>query len=593
RHNLRAARASGLPYVPTIAYYFSIPWLLSQRYILPILHLLPAHFHGPWLTIITSGWGYTHGHTPFAILGTDTFIASAPGKNILYTASASLIHQITTRRIDFPKPVGLHLYQAQNLFGRNVLTVEGEEWRRHRRVVAGSFSDASNGLVFEESVRQAGMMVGSWRGRGGEAKEGLRSIMEDTLRLSLHVISRAGFGMGIEWPGVQGERGERGEVVVDVGELGRGHELSFVEAMEGVLRGLLMLLLVPVGVMARLPFKAAKEAYHTYMEWSRYLEDLYNLKHHAISSNTRTDDARGFDLMGSMILESQHTTSEKAPSTTAPETTPSTGLTKSEILGNSFIFLNAGHETSAHTIQMCILHLAIHPHIQRRLQASLDDILGSRPPSTWSYETDYPLLADTWPGAIMNESLRLCPSVVNVPKIVPPGPSQILKVDGRDHPVAEGTFVWLAVAAVGRNPKYWLSEHGERDPADLHEWRAERWMCGQLEEEDGKEGLFRPQKGALIPFSEGQRSCIGQRFAKTEIVAVLAAVFKEWSVELVVDGEREGMDEEERREKFEVARVKAVRTIMEGCKTGPTLRLREGEVPIRLVRRGEERYGDL
>ena len=73
----------------------------------------------------------------------------------------------------------------------------------------------------------------------------------------------------------------------------------------------------------------------------------------------------------------------------------------------------------------------------------------------------------------------------------------------------------------------------------------------------------------------------------------MAAVFKEWSVELVVDGEREGMGEEERREKFEIARAKAVRTIKEGCKTGPTLRLREGEVPIRLVRRGEERYGEV
>ncbi|KAF4554312.1 Cytochrome P450-like protein 68 [Elsinoe fawcettii] len=609
RQHVREARASGLACLVVPAYYFSIPWLLGQGYILPYIRKLPQSWQGTWIDAVTSGWGYIHGYKLFDRIGSDTFIAAAPGKSILYSADADVIAQIATRRLDFPKPVELHLYKRLSFYGINTATTEGEVWRHHRKIVTPSFSDRSNALVFTESIRQAHFMIRSWEQRGSVVS----AVTDDTLRLSLHVISRAGFGIKNVWPGLEdGIEGEQEQDVLDAEELQLHHSMTFMQAMEGVLDHLLQLLIIPLKVMSRLPFKTMRDAYRCHTEWTQYLEDLYSIKLRNLTSGTHTNDTRSFDLMGNMILESLPPTS--SPDTKFPSpTAPTTGLNKSEIVGNAFIFLNAGHETSAHTIQMSILHLAIYPHIQRRLQSSLDAILGTRPPASWSYETDFPQLADSWPGAVMNESLRLCPSVLNIPKIVPPGGPQMLKVNGHDHPIAEGTFVWLAVAAVGRNPKYWLGEHGELDPRDLDEWRAERWMHGQLDtttshdagdegeqddvgeakQRDVEERLFRPRKGAFIPFSEGKRSCIGQRFARTEIVAVLAAVFKEWSVELVVPGDEQGLSFQERRERFETAREKAVRTIKDGCRTGPTLRLRKGEIPVRLVKRGEERWGDM
>jgi cytochrome P450 len=47
--------------------------------------------------------------------------------------------------------------------------------------------------------------------------------------------------------------------------------------------------------------------------------------------------------------------------------------------------------------------------------------------------------------------------------------------------------------------------------------------------------LFRPPRGAYLPFSEGYRACLSRRFAQVEIIAVLAVLFREYSVELAVD----------------------------------------------------------
>ena len=47
--------------------------------------------------------------------------------------------------------------------------------------------------------------------------------------------------------------------------------------------------------------------------------------------------------------------------------------------------------------------------------------------------------------------------------------------------------------------------------------------------------LFKPIKGSYIPFSDGYRSCLGRRFSQAKILAVLAVIFRDYRVELVVD----------------------------------------------------------
>lgn len=58
--------------------------------------------------------------------------------------------EVTFHRSAFPKPV--HFYTAFAYYGANTLTTEGDAWRAHHKVVAKSFTEQNNKLVWKETV---------------------------------------------------------------------------------------------------------------------------------------------------------------------------------------------------------------------------------------------------------------------------------------------------------------------------------------------------------------------------------------------------------------------------------------------------------
>lgn len=108
--------------------------------------------------------------------------------------------------------------------------------------------------------------------------------------------------------------------------------------------------------------------------------------------------------------------------------------------------------------------------------------------------------------------------------------------------------------------------------------------------------LLKPVKGSYIPFSDGFRSCIGRRFAQVEILAVLAVIFSQYSVELAVDEwnsdeEVEAMDKKEREVVYQKAIDRASVVLKTKVASIITLQLRGTSIPIRLVKHGEGRFG--
>lgn len=51
------------------------------------------------------------------------------------------IKAVTSDRHTFQK--NPHLYGGLTVFGQNLVAAEGEVWRRHRKIVAGSFTEVS------------------------------------------------------------------------------------------------------------------------------------------------------------------------------------------------------------------------------------------------------------------------------------------------------------------------------------------------------------------------------------------------------------------------------------------------------------------
>jgi cytochrome P450 len=374
RANLKAARASGLPYICSPVHVFDTPWIAASQLVLPLLRkIIPARWQGLVLDLMDPEWSWKRGYIPFKGgakgMGTDTFLVVAPTATSLMTADPSVINQITTRRNDFPKPI--YLYEGIDIYGKNVVTTEGPVWRRHRKSTIPPFGEKNNRLVWSESIFQAEQMIYHWKvtsektnkSKSEKPSKSLSSLISelghDTMRLSLYVISRAGFDVRCDWPESSGDTAKEG--VMSSTYVPKGFELSYVNSLESLLHRLIALIMLPTWFLKYAPFQFLRTANTAFVEWGKYMTDIYNKKKTEILESKRPED-ESMDIMGAMIR-----TSGQIPGT-ANYGKKDAGLTQDEILGNSFVLFLAGHETAANTIHFSMLYLAIKPEIQRKLQ---------------------------------------------------------------------------------------------------------------------------------------------------------------------------------------------------------------------------------
>jgi cytochrome P450 len=311
-------------------------------------------------------------------------------------------------------------------------------------------------------------------------------------------------------------------------------------------------------------------------------------------------------------------------------------LTDSEVLGNMFVLILAGHETAANSIHFSLLYLALYPKSQRATQRDLDRIFQGRSPSEWDYDRDLPALFGGMVGAVLAEELRMVPPVIGIPKSTWGVPDQPITIDGKMCTVPGGIYVNVAAGNVHRNPKYWPTSkptlpggHSVHRTAnldnDLEEFHPERWLLddnaeaeqhaeangkkempkeavaadglGVNEAADTSDKFYRPPRGAYIPFSDGYRACLGRRFAQVEVLATLAVILQNHSVELAVDQwatdeEMIAIDEDARVEVWEKAAERARKLMQDGLGVIISLQMRAGHVPLRFVPRGKERFPD-
>lgn len=145
-------------------------------------------------------------------------------------------------------------------------------------------------------------------------------------------------------------------------------------------------------------------------------------------------------------------------------------------------------------------------------------------------------------------------------------------------------------------PERWL-ETGPDSTKEETGFQAEEGM--EFDETDKRPDtaptLFRPAKGAYIPFSDGYRSCLGRRFAQVEILAVLAVIFRTWTVELDVsmflsDEDFAKATDAQKREAWEKADARARDLLETGMGTIITIQMRGGKVPFKFVKRGKENF---
>lgn len=603
--NIAAAKRSGLPY--RISIIDGVPgylWIATHDIFLGTLHRFTPSRKWLWpkLAHVHRSWHYSQEMRE--ALG-EVYLIVSPGQIYMSCSDPEAIVQLTTRRRDFVKPV--ELYAIVDIFGPSILTTEGEEWKRHRKIVAPAFSEKSNSLVWKESLRQGLGMIDVWSKLSGNVPEIMK--VGDTApyiaTMALHVICAAGFGVRQLWAGEDEDKLKSNSVAgFNTSELIGNHTLTFKESLKTLLHSIIWLAIFPVSLLKKSPFELHKKLLRAYSECNDYFSELSEFKVKQLEHGETT--AKGtMDVMGPLVRASER----------SPEDSKELYLTKQEVIADSWIILFAGHETSANIAHFTLLFLAIDLEKQNHLQKDIDKVVGSRPSEDWSYETDLGLLWNSMIGATISETLRLMPPIIDIPKIVRDRP-QPLTFDGRTYSVPVSTMIHISAVGVQRNPRYWPHSPSKLSSRshDLDDWVPERWLTvvkmapkmttstdsGSDDGEntasfDTNDGLLVPPKGVFMPFSEGARACPGRRFAQVEITAILAVIFKTYSLELDVsawasDAEVEEMNGDERRSIYQKAMTKA-RQLIFASQSEIFLQMR-GKYPVKFVKRGEEKFMD-
>lgn len=177
------------------------------------------------------------------------------------------------------------------------------------------------------------------------------------------------------------------------------------------------------------------------------------------------------------------------------------GMTDQQLRDEVLTMFLAGHETTAMALTWTLSLLAQNPAIQDGVAREAQDVLGARQ-ATFA---DFGKLELT--RRALMEGMRLYPPIFMVARKVK-SPVTL----GPGHKVPAGYQMGVSPYAVHHNPAHWPNP--ERFDPDRFLPEAQKAR----------------HKMAYMPFSAGQRKCIGDQFALVEGTLVLATLLRELAV---------------------------------------------------------------
>lgn len=186
------------------------------------------------------------------------------------------------------------------------------------------------------------------------------------------------------------------------------------------------------------------------------------------------------------------------------------------------IFVFAGHDTSSGTICYVLWALHKHPGWLQKLRDEYDRVLGADPAQTI---TARPNVLNELPitNAVIKEVLRIFPpgSTIRGSNVEYP----IVDPDTGESFETKGWMVWAPSFGVMRDPRYF---------PDPHNFRPERFLPRDQRPEDLVAERVHPH--AWRPFEVGPRNCIGQELAMVEVKIAMALMLRRFDVVPAYEG---------------------------------------------------------
>ncbi len=358
---------------------------------LPILGNLPARRRDP-LGLYLSAFR-THGDVVYLPMGPmRVILVSDPDlvKRVLQDATKIYVKGWVYRTL-------------RGLFGDGLLTSEGEDWRRQRRLTQPAFHRAS----LEAIVRAMDECVGeTLESLSASEKTGAPvDAFDEMMKLTLEIAARTLLGSSIP----EAEKRELSKHV------------SFV--IQEADRQLLSSIPLPVG------FPTPRN-----LRTKRAIREIDRVLFRVIEGRLREPADAHRDLLGLLMGARDEETGQ--------------GMSARQLRDEVMTFFVAGHETTANALSWLWILLSQHPEARRRVEREVAEEFTGRPVTI---ET---LMGLTWCQAVIQETLRLYPPAWVLPRDV------VADDELGGFAVPKGSIVVVSPYVVHRHPRHWENPEG-------------------------------------------------------------------------------------------------------------------------------------
>ncbi|WVZ71240.1 hypothetical protein U9M48_019852 [Paspalum notatum var. saurae] len=385
-------------------------------------------------------------------------------------ADVDLVKQVLAERTgQFPKN-----YMNANLealLGKGLVLTNGEDWKRHRKVVHPAFNLDKLKEMSAVMADLAQQMMQQWKYQIQQASnhEAEIELSCEFSELTSDVIAHTAFGSSYK---------EGKQVFVAQKEL---QELAFSASLDIPAPGCLRKLKLPTGKSSSRVQTLDKKVRSMLMT---IIEGRLNEK-----------DTRGYgnDLLG-LMLEAR-----------ALEQEGHQMLTTQEIVDECKTFFFAGQDTTSHLLTWTMFLLSRYPEWQQKLREEVLRECGDAVPNP---DTVSKLKLV---NMVLLESLRLYSPVVFIRRAAG-SDIQLGKIR-----VPKGTMLSIPIALLHRDKEVWGHDANEFNPSRF---------------EHGVSKAAANHPNALLSFSQGPRACIGQNFAMLEARIGIAMILQGFSFEL-------------------------------------------------------------
>jgi cytochrome P450 len=346
------------------------------------------------------------------------------------------------------------------VIGRGLICSEGDAWARQRRMAQPAFGKATLSRVVQNTGTLTTQLLADWEqaARRGEPVD----VIDDMQHLAMRVIGMALFSRDLENDLQAGLGGAAG------GDA-RGAN-CFTETVRSGVQVIALRNFSPVPVPLWVPTRLHRRFRRSLAAVDRFVYARID---------ERLADADGYDDMLADLIRSY---GEQAAS---PDM-------RRELRDQVVTLFFAGFETTAVALAWTWLLLGQHQAAEARFHQELAAVLGGRAPAAED------LKALGYTSQVVQESMRMYSPVYTLTR------QAVADDEIAGHRVRGGDNVVIPIHALHHMPEYWDSP-GSFCP--------ERFAPGALTEQ---------QRAAYLPFSFGQRRCLGAGFATAEMMTVLA-----------------------------------------------------------------------